>query len=160
MLGAWSWWKWQWSETACLGAEVPRPGLPELLPSEAGPISWASCACYSLWPVTLHWTVTLSSASLFSQGPISHIVDFVERIIMFTQLCICRRLRTLFRFEHGPSLMRSAFQHTPYFLLPFLSQFDFLLPSSFCRVPLAECNRCSIILRMVQLMYFNQVSAV
>lgn len=33
------------------------------------------------------------------------IMDFVERIIMFTQLYICSRLRTLFRFELWRSLM-------------------------------------------------------
>lgn len=58
------------------------------------------------------------------------IMDFAERIIMFTQLCICSRLRTLFRFEHWRSLMRSAFQHTSHAVpLPFLSRADSLLPS-------------------------------
>lgn len=147
--GPWSWWREQWSKTACSGCWRPLalgsmsacwfcggrhllPGFLRMPHSIAG-------------PVRLHWTVTLSWPPCFHSTPTSHITDFVERIIMFTQHCICRRLRTLFRFEHWQFLLRSAFQHTslpsPLF---FLSWSNSMLPSAYGLSPCAENPQPSI----------------
>lgn len=109
-------------------AESPGLGLQELLPviQRQGPVPRPPVnATLHCWAIPLHWTLALSRPFCFHSALRSHIIDFVEWIIMFTQLCICSRLRT-------PQIWTLAvfnaicFQHTSLALpLPFLSCSDY-----------------------------------
>lgn len=109
-------------------AESPGLGLQGLLPviQRQGPVPRPpENATLHCWAIPLHWTLALSRPFCFHSALRSHIIDFVEWIIMFTQLCICSRLRT-------PQIWTLAvfnaicFQHTSLALpLPFLSCSDY-----------------------------------
>lgn len=110
-------------------AESHRLRLPELLLKQE-PFSRLPVAAV-LYCWAGHSSLSCDTASailVFTWSPVSHVMDFVERIIMFTQLCLRNRLRTLFRFEHWQSLMWPAFQQIHHVPLAFCSHFDSMLP--------------------------------
>lgn len=161
VLRAQSWWKGQWSKTAWLIQVTagPRLGLPQLQT-----ISWLSLSATGCcWASHSSLNCNAVSATLFSQCLLSHLTDFVERIIMFTQLCVCSRLRTVFRFEYWQPLMQSAFHNTVSSLHLF-HFFVWLLAApciwlaSGCRVQV-EPNRYCDMLKMITFVDFNQARA-